>query len=203
MKFCASFSVAPRGRENGASSYFAMLLHSKINGWLQNGSQPFTAVGRNARPYYGLIPDLKFYRMIIPQSVPLCNPPKGSFEKNGGGGKERRRRGRRGCCSPPEGAAARGRAGPLSAVHRRAAMQRRGRHRRVHAKISQETCDSAIDLSRIKCYTILMNRTDVLKQGGERMQNERERLLEEIVRILRGADTGRLRMVWWFVRGME
>ena len=50
---------------------------------------------------------------------------------------------------------------------------------------------------------MLMNRTDVLKWGGERMQNERERLLEEIVRILRGADTGRLRMVWWFVRGME
>lgn len=35
------------------------------------------------------------------------------------------------------------------------------------------------------------------------MQNEREWLLEEIVRILRGADTGRLKMVWWFVRGME
>lgn len=40
-------------------------------------------------------------------------------------------------------------------------------------------------------------------EGGERMQNERERQVEEIVRILRGADARQLKMVWWFVQGMN
>ena len=38
-------------------------------------------------------------------------------------------------------------------------------------------------------------------EGGGRMQNER--LLEEIVRILRRADERELRMVLWFIRGMR
>lgn len=48
-----------------------------------------------------------------------------------------------------------------------------------------------------------MNQTYVLFLGGERMQNERERQLEEIVRILHGADAKEVKMVWWFVQGMN
>ena len=35
------------------------------------------------------------------------------------------------------------------------------------------------------------------------MQNDREWLLREIGRMLRRAETERLRMVWWFVKGMK
>lgn len=35
------------------------------------------------------------------------------------------------------------------------------------------------------------------------MREEREWLLEEIGRMLRRAEIERLRMVWWFVKGMK
>lgn len=35
------------------------------------------------------------------------------------------------------------------------------------------------------------------------MQNERENVLREIMRILRDADVRKLRMVWRFVQGMK
>lgn len=35
------------------------------------------------------------------------------------------------------------------------------------------------------------------------MRNERERLLAEIGRILRLADERQLKMVWWFLQGMN
>ena len=67
----------------------------------------------------------------------------------------------------------------------------------------QESCENDVAIPKNWCYTETVKRTSVLFERGESMQNEREQMLEEIQRILRGADESQLRIVLWYIRGIR